>query len=143
MPSVILAIAALIPLALGPTAPAPQTWEDQVEIQMAEIHAEIAADYDYASDMLIGELEEDDYYEFDLELDGAADYIIVGVCDNDCYDLDLAIYDPEEDEVAADFEDDAFPVISVQGEGEFWVEVSMPGCDASTCVWAVQVFVRE
>ena len=143
MPSVLLALPVfLLSLVLVPATPV-QSWEDQVETQMAEIHAEIAADYDYASDLLIGELEPGDSYEFELDLNGDAEYIVVGVCDYDCFDLDLAIYDPYQDEAAADFEDDDFPVLEVIGEGSFDVEVLMPGCDAATCLWAVQVFVRE
>ena len=34
-----------------------QSFEDQVADQIAAIHYEIAADFDYASDMVIGEIE--------------------------------------------------------------------------------------
>ncbi len=120
-----------------------QNWVDQVVDQIAAIHDEIAADYEYASDeMMVLEIQADDSAGFELNIDGAADYIIVGVCDTDCGDLDLVIYDPEEDEAAADVELDDYPVLRVQGEGTFWVEAIMTDCRADTCLAAVQVFVR-
>lgn len=140
-PVVALPLAVLLALA-GP-ALAPQDWEEQVILQIEAIHAEIAADYSYASDLVIGEIEAEGSDGFALEISGDADYIIVGVCDTDCGDLDLAIYDPEEDQAAADLEYDDYPVLRVQGEGEFWVEVIMTDCAAQTCAYAVQVFVRD
>lgn len=137
-------VAILLLVLAAALGPAPhQTWQEQVEMQIEAIHLEIAADYAYASDLLIGELEPGDSDGFELELEGYADYIIVGVCDVDCDDLDLVVYDPEEDEAAADVETDDAPVIHVRGEGTYWVEVLMPGCSAGTCLWAAQVFVKR
>ncbi len=138
-----IAILSVIALLALPANALLQSWEEQVEIQIAAIHAEIAADYDYASDLVIGELEHDDVDGFTLRLRGDAEYIIVGVCDNDCADLDLAIYDPYEDEVAADTEYDDYPVLYVSGEGDYEVEVYMADCAAATCLWGAQVFVLE
>lgn len=127
---------------LGIVAPA-QSWEDQVADQIAAIHAEIASDFEYASDMVIGELEPGDADGFSMNVSGNAEYIIIAVCDTDCGDLDMAVYDADEDEAAADIEMDDYPMIAFQGEGEYFVEVLMTDCQAATCLWAAQVFVLE
>jgi len=120
-----------------------QSFEDQVAGQIAAIHDEIAADFDYASDMVIGEVEAGGSDGFPMTVNGNAQYIIVAVCDADCGDVDLVLYDAEEDEAAADIEYDDYPVLDFQGEGEYWVEVVMTDCATETCLYAVQVFVLE
>ena len=134
--AVLCALVAL-PATLSPT----QDWEEQVAAQIEAIHQEIAPDFEYASDMVIGEIYAGDSDGFGMTVQGDAQYIIVAVCDADCGDLDLVIYDPEEEEAAADVELDDYPVLSVQGEGEYWVEILMTDCQAETCLYAVQAFV--
>jgi len=120
-----------------------QSFEDQVADQIAAIHYEIAADFDYASDMVIGEIEAGDSDGFPMSVTGDEQYIIVAVCDADCGDVDLVLYDAEDDEAAADIEYDDYPVLDFQGEGDYWVEVVMSDCATATCLYAVQVFVLE
>ena len=140
----ILASAALTALLMLPTAVAPaQDWEEQVADQIETIRQALGADYEYAADLLIGEIEPGDSDGFQMDVSGNSEYMIVGVCDIDCGDLDLVIYDPDEDQVAMDVESDDAPVLFFQGEGEYWVEVVMANCEADTCLYAVQVFERQ
>lgn len=143
MPSSFLSLLLLFALPWSGGAVAPQSWEDQVADQIAAIHAEIASDFEYASDMVIGELEPGYSDGFSMDVSGDAEYIVIAVCDVDCGDLDLAVYDAYEDEAAADIEYDDYPMIAFQGEGEYFVEVMMADCEADTCLWAAQVFVRQ
>lgn len=120
-----------------------QDFEEQVAGQIAAIHDDIASDFEYASDMVIGEIEAGGSDGFPMTVNSDAEYIIVAVCDADCGDVDLVVYDAEEDQAAADVEYDDYPVIEFQGEGEYWVEVVMTDCAAETCLYAIQVFERQ
>lgn len=138
----VFSLALVAALALAGIALA-QDFEEQVAGQIAAIHDEIAPDFEYASDMVIGEVEAGGTDGFPMTVNGNAEYIIVAVCDADCGDVDLVVYDAEEDEAAADIEYDDYPVIEFQGEGEYWVEVVMTECAAETCLYAIQVFERQ
>lgn len=120
-----------------------QDWEEQVADQIAAIHDEIASDFDYASDMVIGETAAGESTMFSMDVSDGAQYIIVAVCDYECGDVDLAVYDAEEDQAAADLEYDDYPMVAFQGAGEYYVEVIMTDCAADTCAWAAQVFILE
>ena len=130
-----LAVMLLVGFAYG------QDWEEQVSDQIAAIHDEIAPDFEYASDMVIGETPAGETSTFSMTVHDGAEYIIVAVCDADCGDVDLVIYDPDSEQVAGDIEMDDYPVVEFQGEGDYEVGVVMTDCSADTCLWAAQVFV--
>ena len=134
---------ALSTLTALPGAGVVQTsWEEEVMAQIEAIHDQVAADFDYAADLVVGEVEGDASDAFGLEVTGNATYVVVAVCDSDCGDIDLVIYDEVGAEVASDVEEDDHPVVRPRGEGDYSVEVQMVDCAAATCAYAVQVFRR-
>lgn len=130
-------------LALG-SAGAHQDFVDQVAYQLDAIRAEIASDFEAASDIGIGELEPGDEGAFTVEVFEGVEYVIIGVCDADCGDLDLAAWSDDDEEIASDIEYDDYPVLRFEApyDGEVYVGVLMADCGADTCVWGVQGYAR-
>lgn len=117
-------------------------FEEEAIGQIEAIHAGMDGDWAYASELWLGELAAGAVTTFPLQISGSDEYAIVGVCDSDCSDLDLLVYDPNQEQAAADVEEDDYPMVVVIGEGEFEVAVEMVECETATCVFAIQVFVQ-
>lgn len=58
---------------------------------------------------------------------------IYGSCDDDCTDLDMYLYDSDGNVVSQDIEPDAYPIVTAPYSGEFYIEVTMPVCNAEAC----------
>lgn len=92
--------------------------------------------------MWIGSLGEDESYvqEFDL----TPRHVVVAVCDPDCEDIDLYLYDGDGEEVDADTEEGAKPVVfGPRGGGPHEIELYMVTCGAPPCYYAFGVFTRS
>lgn len=62
---------------------------------------------------------------------------IYGTCDSDCTDIDMYLYDGYGNLLEQDIEPDAYPVVIAPYDGEFFIQVTMPSCNAEAC--AVEV----
>ena len=81
---------------------------------------------------------------FDFIASAGSEYMVVGFCDGDCRDIDLFLYSPEGDAVDSDTEDDANPVVLVDGDGRLYdYEVTMHGCAVGPCGFGVMVLRRQ
>ncbi len=64
------------------------------------------------------------------------------VCDNDCEDLDLYVYDGNNNEIARDWGQDDYPVLTILPlvTGLFKVKVVMYNCVINPCKFGLAVF---
>ena len=114
-----------------------QDWEELMERELRARAEELSLDL-AGGEFWIGSLGEDDSDARDLDL-GPGD-VVIAVCDNDCGDIDLYAYDAGGEEVDADVEEGAEPVLEDLGGGSFEIEVYMVSCGAPPCYYALGVF---
>jgi hypothetical protein len=91
-----------------------------------------------------GALAEGESEDVPIRLGPGLDFAIVGECELDCSDLDLELYDAAGNVIASDFMLDEFPFIeaTLPGNGSYRLRVSMAGCRASSCRYALQPLAR-
>jgi hypothetical protein len=71
--------------------------------------------------------------------------MMLAVCDKACTDLDIQVFDPSGNQIGADEESDATPIVKFTGasEGLFKVRVTMVNCSAPTCAIGVKGFWKR
>ena len=119
-------------------------WVVEVRNQLARIRAQVPTGYMPAGKAAIDVLGANASTQFDLTLERGREYLIFGVCDSDCTDLDLVLYDAGGQQVVADFEPDDRPALSLLAPGNVtWtLQIRMPGCSTSECIFGVQHYSR-
>ena len=72
---------------------------------------------------------------------GSGSYLALGVCDDDCADLDVYVLDAKGEIIGSDVLVDAEPMVEfdVDRGGTFFVGASMESCDATDCIYSVQL----
>ena len=72
---------------------------------------------------------------------GSGSYLALGVCDDDCGDLDVYVLDSKGEIVGSDVLIDAEPMVEfdVDQGGIYFVGASMESCDATDCIYSVQL----
>lgn len=68
---------------------------------------------------------------------------IMGDCDDDCFDLDLVVYSSDQKVLAADRENDYYPIVDFDtaDTGRIEMELIMHDCQANYCYAAYSVFI--
>jgi hypothetical protein len=77
---------------------------------------------------------------------GSPEQVVFGAaCDADCHNLDLRVVGPAGQVVGASVFADSHPVVQLLRlpPGEYQVVVSMPGCDAAQCGYAVSMYATR
>lgn len=89
-----------------------------------------------------GKLERGESRTISIRLEAGVTYVLVGACDTDCDDVDLRIFTPDGKLLDRDVAADDFPVVTgtPRVSGEHTVRVTMAGCEAPYCYYALGVF---
>jgi hypothetical protein len=101
--------------------------------------------YGFAGFAHEGTLDDGQSEDIAIRLGAGLEFVVMGACDADCEDMDLALYDAAGNEVDSDFEMDDFPIVAASpaSSGTYRLRVSMPGCTANPCSYALQTFVKR
>ena len=101
--------------------------------------------YVYAGFAHEGALAEGESEDVPIRIGPGLEFAIVGECEVACHNLDLALYNRAGELIASDFMLDEFPFIEAlpPENGRYRLRVSMAGCSAPTCRYAVQPMVRS
>jgi hypothetical protein len=140
------AIACALGAALLTSQPAAaQDWEILRDALLEMLGDVLLMDgYVYAGFTHEGALAEGQSEDVAIRLGSGLDFAIVGECETDCSNLDFALYDAAGTLIASDFMLDEFPFIEISpaGDTSHRLRVTMTGCQAPTCRYAVQPMVR-
>jgi hypothetical protein len=118
-------------------------WERQVNEQLRQAGTVFEADgYALAGEVQTGTLNQQASADIDVTLQAGVGHMIIAVCDDDCSDIDLRLLDGAGNEVDSDFEDDAFPIVSVTPAQTalYRVHVYMANCTSQPCFYGVGVY---
>ncbi len=100
--------------------------------------------YAYAGFAHEGTLAQGEAEDLAIRLGPGLEFAVVGECEMDCDDLDLALYDAAGEVIASDFMLDEFPLVEVKlpSNASYRLRVSMSGCHAASCRYAIQTLAR-
>ena len=87
-------------------------------------------------------------FDHTIRLRGGREYLLIGLCDADCGDLNLAIFGPDGEEIAADYDADANPILQFVTTGQaqpqaYRVRARMRRCSASGCRYGFGILSRD
>lgn len=120
-------------------------WSDQVQ-GLIEAAAESFFEngYHYGGYSHEGSLDDGGSERLTVRLGAGLETQLIGACDTDCSDFDLTLYDASGKEVAADLEEDDFPIVSTRPgkDAAYTILVQMVDCTADPCHYAIQQFVK-
>jgi hypothetical protein len=120
-------------------------WEDQVLRQIADIDSVLTSQgvAERSNTVETGALSNGESDLLSMELQAGVPYAVVGVCDADCFDVDLRLYTPEGTLLERDVRVTDVPFVMYQPSttGTYRLEITMSGCSASPCRYAVGSFV--
>ena len=124
---------------------AAQDWEGLRDALLEMLGDVLLMDgYVYAGFAHEGALSQGQSEDVAIRLGSGLDFAIVGECEIECSNLDFALYDAAGTLIASDAMLDEFPFIetSPAGASLYRLRVTMTGCEAPACRYAVQPMVR-
>jgi hypothetical protein len=133
-----ITLAAAAALALAPSMASAQSVIDQITTQTEQVMTYAGLRKNSQRD---GNLNNNQYGEFTVQVPAGAQVVFAGICDQDCSDVDLKI-SMNGRSLGEDVLDDDAPIVVLQnfGGGQVTVRVEMPACSVDPCAFRVMVF---
>lgn len=144
----IAAIALLLSAALSASVSAKGREELEqtvvAKLEAAKEALKLEGDLKLAFPPTVGQLTEGASAPYTMQLNAGTEYTIVALCDEDCSDINLSLTDMYGNEIAADMNDDDYPLITLTPPwtGRFQANAIVQTCSANFCYFGLGVFSK-